>query len=318
MNINTSPRGGPERPRVALIAGPTASGKSALALALAERADGVIINADSAQVYRDLNTLSARPGREDESRAPHRLYGYRDGAEPCSAAAWAEDAKAEIGAAHDSGKLPILAGGTGLYLRTLLDGIAPIPEIDPEVRARVRALPVAQSFAALASEDPAAAERIRPNDAVRIARALEVVRATGRPIAVWHEERTGGISENIDLAPLILLPPRDWLYERCDRRFENMFQEQGIEEVSSLLKRELHPLVPVMRAIGVPEIAGYLAGKLSREQALEAGRTATRRYAKRQYTWFSRQPPADWPRREKPVDCEPLNDALAAFAFGET
>jgi tRNA dimethylallyltransferase len=303
--------GNPSRPRLALIAGPTASGKSALALALAERTGGTIINADSAQVYRDLRIVSARPDADDERRAPHRLYGYRDGARPCSAADWAEDAKQAIENTHADGALPILVGGTGLYLRTLLDGIAPVPPIDPEVREAVRALPVQRSYEALQAEDPDAAARLRPSDTTRVARALEVIRSTGRPLADWQREKTGGIARQVALAPLILFPPRDWLYERCDRRFTAMMSDEGIEEVRRLVERGLDPDLPVMRAIGVREIASYLSGARSRDEAIDAGRTATRQYAKRQYTWFSRQPPPDWPRLHEPLVCERLEDALA-------
>jgi tRNA dimethylallyltransferase len=305
-----------ERPPLALIAGPTASGKSALALALAERTGGIIVNADSAQVYRDLRVVTARPTPEEEKRAPHRLYGMRDGALPFSAADWAAEARAAIAEAQAGGRQPILAGGTGLYIRTLLDGIAPVPGIDPAVRAAVRALPVAEAHDALAREDPKTAARLRPGDTARVARALEVVRATGRPLAAWQQARAGGISGSVALRPLILLPPRDWLYARCDARFEKMFTEQGIEEVSSLLARNLDPALPVMRAIGVREIAAFVAGGMSREQALAAGRTATRRYAKRQYTWFSRQPPAGWPRLAEPLDCRTIDIALAGFDAG--
>jgi tRNA dimethylallyltransferase len=299
--------------RLALIAGPTASGKSALALRLAEQQDGVVINADSAQVYADLRIISARPGAEEDARAPHRLYGYRDGSQPCSAADWARDARREIGLAHEAGRLPILVGGTGLYIQTLLDGIAPVPDIDPAIRAEVRALSVHESYAALQTEDPAAAVRLRASDTTRVARALEVVRSTGRPLAEWQRERSGGIRSAIELHPIILLPPRDWLYARCDARFEKMFSNEGFEEVRSLLERTLSPALPVMRAIGVGELAAYLAGQLSRESALEAGKTATRRYAKRQYTWFSRQPPEEWPRPTEPLDCRGLEHALADF-----
>jgi len=286
----------PARPPLALIAGPTASGKSALALALAEQAGGTIINADSAQVYRDLAILSARPAPEEEARVPHRLYGHRDGALPCSAADWAAEARDEIDAAHADGRLPILVGGTGLYLRTLLQGIAPVPEIDREIRATVRNLTAEQAFAALLREDPEAAARLRPSDTTRIARALEVVRATGKPLSHWQQARAGGIADRVDLRPLLLLPPREWLYERCDRRFEAMMSDAGIAEVETFLARGLAPSLPVMRAIGVREIAAFLAGKLSREQAHAAGRQATRNYAKRQYTWFRHQPPPHWPR----------------------
>ena len=299
------------QPPLALIAGPTASGKSALALALAEAADSVVINADSAQVYRDLRIVSARPTEADEARAPHRLYGTRDGADACSAADWAADAKAAIEEAHQTGRLPIIVGGTGLYIRTLLDGIAPVPEIDPQIRAAARALPVAEAHDALRREDPEAAARLRPTDTTRVARALEVIRSTGRPLAAWQAERVGGIAAEVTLRPLILLPPRDWLHGRCDARFDAIFSDGGTAEVRTLLARHLPVAAPVMRAIGVAEIAAFLRCELAREEALAAGKTATRRYAKRQYTWFRRQPPADWPRFERPLDCDGMADALA-------
>ena len=262
-----------------------------------------MINADSAQVYADLRLISARPGPEEEARAPHRLYGYRDGALPCSAADWAADARRAIAAAQAEGRLPILAGGTGLYIRTLLDGIAPVPQIDPAIREAVRSFSVAHNYAALQVEDPAAAARLRPTDTSRVARALEVVRSTGRPLQEWQRQRrTGGLAGEVDLAPLVLLPERGRLYARCDARFDEMMSDEGIEEVRALLDRGLNPLLPVMRAIGVREIAAFLRGELSRQEALEAGRTATRQYAKRQYTWFSRQTPADWPRFRDAVD----------------
>jgi len=270
-----------------------------------------VINADSAQVYADLRIISARPAAEDEARAPHRLYGYRDPAQPCSAADWAADARRAVAEAHEAGRLPVLAGGTGLYLRTLLDGIAPVPEIDPAIREAVRSFSAAHNHAALEREDPVAAARLRASDSTRVARALEVIRSTGRPIGEWQKQRTGGIGGEVELLPLLLLPPREWLYRNCDRRFEKMMSEEGVEEVRSLVARGLNPLLPAMRAIGVREIAAFLAGALTREQALEAGRTATRRYAKRQYTWFSRQPPADWPRLTEPLDAERLEPTLA-------
>lgn len=285
-----------------------------MALALAKRAQGTIVNADSAQVYRDLSIVTARPGPEEERQAPHRLYGSRDGAEPCSAAEWAAEAKLAVAEAHGEGRLPIVTGGTGLYLRTLLEGIAPVPEIDPAVRADVRAMPVGEAHAALTREDPEAAARLRPSDTTRIARALEVVRATGKPLAQWQREKAGGIAADVTLKPLVLLPPRDWLYERCDRRFEEIFSDEGIEEVCSLMERDLDPGLPVMRAIGVGEIAAWLRGEMSRAEALEAGRTATRQYAKRQYTWFSRQPPPEWPRFTGIAEGEGFEAALALLS----
>jgi tRNA dimethylallyltransferase len=296
---------------LALIAGPTASGKSALALALAERTGGVVINADSAQVYADLCIISARPSAADERRVPHLLYGYADGANPCSAADWAEDARRAIRDTQAAGRLPILVGGSGLYIHTLLDGIAPVPEIDPAIRDTIRAFGVAHNYSALQREDPEAAARLRPSDSTRVARALEVVRSTGKPLAEWQKERVGGIGAEVELRPLVLLPERDWLYRRCDERFEQMMSDEGIEEVRTLLSRKLNPMLPVMRAIGVREIAGFLGGALSREEALAAGRAATRRYAKRQYTWFSRQTPTAWPRFMQALEGQAVERALA-------
>jgi tRNA dimethylallyltransferase len=290
------------KPKLALIAGPTASGKSALAVDLALRlaAAGrraVVINADSAQVYADLQILSARPTREEMGSVEHRLFGTWDGAQACSAADWAAAAKREIAALHAEGAIPILVGGTGLYLRTLLDGIAPVPTIDPPIRAEVRALPQAEARAALEREDPVAAARLAPADSARTARALEVVRSTGRRLSQWQAERSGGIAGQVALAPLVLLPERDWLYARCDRRFAAMLDHGAREEVMVLLERGLDPALPVMRAIGVREIGRWIAGNQTREDAQAAGQRATRQYAKRQTTWFSRQSPQGWPRR---------------------
>ena len=282
---------------MALIAGPTASGKSAVAMELAERAGGVVINADSAQVYADLRVLSARPSVADEARVPHRLFGYIDGAESCSAARWAADARAEIAAAHAAGRLPVLVGGTGLYLRTLIDGIAPVPEIDPAIRAEVRAMPVAEAHRALQQADPAAAARLAPADTTRVARALEVARSTERTLAARQDAKAGGIGAAVRLVATILLPDREWLLARCDARLEAMFDEGAAEEVAQLLARDDIPLAaPIRRAIGVPEIAAMLAGTMRREDALAAAKIATRQYAKRQYTWFRNQPPAEWTR----------------------
>ena len=299
---------GESRPPVALIAGPTASGKSALAVCLAQIADGVVINADASQVYADLAILSARPSQEEMGGVPHRLFGHIDGAEACSAARWAAEARAEIDAAHEAGKLPVLVGGTGLYIRTLLDGIAPVPEIDADIRAAVRAMPVAQAHEALRSEDPEAAARLAPADTTRVARALEVVRSTGKPLKTWQQHKQGGIADRISLSPMILLPPRDWLIERCDRRFELMVDQGAVAEVEALLPRNLNPDLPVMRAIGVPEIAAWLKGDIDRDTMMARGQLATRQYAKRQYTWFSNQPPQDWHREMRPIDAEIANE----------
>jgi tRNA dimethylallyltransferase len=298
-------------PPLALIAGATASGKSALALALAEATNGVIVNADSAQLYRDLPILSASPTDEERARADHRLYGLRDAAEPCSAAEWAELAKAEIAQVQAAGRLPILVGGTGLYIRTLLDGIAPVPAIDSDVRRRVRVAEVEQNHAELQRLDAAAAARLNAGDSARIARALEVVLSTGRPLAEWQTDRQGGIAHQVELRPLILLPPRPWLYERCNRRFERMVGNGAIEEVKALLARGLDPSLPAMRAIGVREIGAFLSGETGREEMLAKGQQATRNYAKRQYTWFAHQPPRQWPRYGEPLEPGGMERALA-------
>lgn len=268
-------------------------------LALALQAKGraaTVINADSAQVYADLAVLSARPTAEEMHGVPHRLFGEWNGAQACSAADWAARARTVVDEVHAAGGIPILVGGTGLYLRTLLDGIAPVPPIAPAVRDAVRALPVAAAHAALQAEDPDRAALLAPADAARIARALEVVRSTGRTLAQWQHQRVGGIGDTITLHPAILLPDRTTLYARCDARFAKMLAGGAIEEVRALLARQLDPTLPVMRAIGVPEIAAYLAGEISLEAAESRGAQATRNYAKRQYTWFRNQPPADWLR----------------------
>jgi tRNA dimethylallyltransferase len=235
----------PRRPPLVVIAGPTASGKSALALELAHARNGVVINADSAQVYRDLRVVTARPTAEEEATAPHALFGHIDAADPdYSAARWAEEARSAIAAATSAGRLPILVGGTGLYVRTLLDGIAPVPPIDPAVRGQVRAMPVAQAHAALSREDPAAAARLAPADTARVARALEVVRSTGRPLAHWQAHREGGIAATVDLRPALLLPDRDALAARIDARLVAMFADGAVEEVRALLARPTCPPPP--------------------------------------------------------------------------
>ncbi|HET9511639.1 MAG TPA: tRNA (adenosine(37)-N6)-dimethylallyltransferase MiaA [Sphingomonas sp.] len=286
------------KPKIALIAGPTASGKSALALALAERHGGTVINADASQVYADLRILSARPSVDEEARAPHRLFGHVDGADTgYSAARWAAEATAAIDAVHAAGDLPILVGGTGLYLRTLIDGIAPVPDINPAIRAEVRAAPVADNHTRLALYDPIAAARLNRADTTRVARALEVVLSTGRPLAEWQAERSGGIGDRIDLTATVLLPPRDWLFARCDARLADMFDTGGADEVAALSARsDVAADAPVRRAIGVPEIADWLGGLLNRHDAITRAAAATRQYAKRQYTWFRNQPPPTWER----------------------
>ena len=276
-------------PPLAVIAGPTASGKSALGVTLAQRTNGVIVNADSAQVYADLQIVSARPSAAEMSGVEHRLFGHRDGAQPCSAADWAAEAKEVIAEVQGRGQLPILVGGTGLYLRTLLDGIAEVPPIDPAVRAEVRAAAVAENHRRLAELDPEAATRLHANDTTRIARALEVVLSTGAPLKSWQGRTTGGIRHEVALFGSVLLPDSAVLSPRIDHRFGEMIETGALDEVRHLLERQLSPTLPVMRAIGVPEIAAFLRGDTSRAAMISAGQLATRQYAKRQRTWFRGQ-----------------------------
>ncbi len=286
-------------PKVALIAGPTASGKSALALAIADAHGGVVINADSAQVYADLRILTARPSAEEEARVPHRLFGHVDAADATySAARWAAEATRAIDEVVAERRLPILVGGTGLYVRTLLDGIAPVPAIDPDLREQVRALPVAEAHAALALLDPPAAARLNAADTTRVARALEVVRGTGRTLADWQTERVGGIGDRLDVRALILIPDRDWLNARIDQRFAEMAETSQAEVTALLARTDIPQDAPIRRAIGVPEIAALVRGEMSKTDAIAAGSLATRRYAKRQYTWLRHQPPAAWTRTD--------------------
>lgn len=284
----------------------------------AERTGGVIINADSAQVYADLRLLSARPSAAEMSQAEHRLFGCRDAALPYSAADWAQAAAAEVSRVQKAGKLPILVGGTGMYLRTLLDGIAPVPPIDPVVREAVRERGVEQNRDELERLDPAGAERLGPTDSARIGRALEVVLSTGRTLSEWQSDRQGGIGPAVELRPIILLPPRPWLYHRCDQRFAAMLDDGAIDEVDALLRRRLDPALPAMRAIGFREITALLAGEIGREEAISAGSQATRNYAKRQYTWFAHQPPPEWPRFVEPLDSRAaMERALALLGASE-
>jgi tRNA dimethylallyltransferase len=282
-------------PPLAVIAGPTASGKSALALGLAEAKTGVIINADASQCYADLSILTARPGIADMARAPHRLFGFLAADTPLSAAGWAALATAEIDAAHRAGMLPIVVGGTGLYIRTLLGGIAAVPPIDPAVRADVRALPAAALAAALAAEDAEMHRRLAPTDRQRMARALEVVRSTGRSLASYQDRPTGGIAARVALHPLVIDVDRDELYRRCDVRLDAMLAAGALDEAARLLGRNLAAELPIMKSIGVPPLARHLRGEITLDAAIADAKRDTRRYAKRQLTWFRNQSP-DWPR----------------------
>ena len=294
----------PEKPPVALIAGPTASGKSDLAvrLALALAAQGrrgVVINADSAQVYRDLRVLSARPSEQEMRGVEHRLFGTWDGADACTAADWSKAAREVVAQVHADGAVPILVGGTGLYIRTLIEGIAKVPTIHREVREAVRALQTPDAYAALQAEDPARAAMLHPNDKLRVARALEVVRSTGMPLAFWQQVDATGIDNDVTLHPVILRPKPGAMRAKTEERFTRMLGEGAVEEVRALLGRALSPDLPVMRAIGVREVAGWVTGVWAREEAERRGHRATWQYMRRQYTWFRAQPPDHWPRIDK-------------------
>jgi tRNA dimethylallyltransferase len=277
--------------KIVIVAGPTASGKSALALALAEALGGALINADSMQLYRDLAVLSARPGAEEMGRVPHRLYGVIDAAEACSAGRWRALTLSEIAVARAGGRLPILVGGTGLYLRALLEGMAPVPPVPFASREAARQLHAqlgGEAFrAALAALDPEAAQRLPAGDTQRLIRAYEVVSATGRPLAEW--QRAQEATAELSAAAIVLLPPRAVLYRACDARFLAMMEQGALAEVEALLARRLDPALPAMKAVGVRELQAFLQGQLSREAAMAQAQQATRRYAKRQYTWFNHQ-----------------------------
>lgn len=282
-------------PPVLVIAGPTASGKSALALALAERFGAVIINADSLQTYHDLRVLTARPDASALQRAPHRLYGYLDAAERGSAAAWRTLAQDEIATATRAGRLPIIVGGTGLYIRALMQGLAPVPNIPDEIQKEAVALHQALGGARfrehLAALDPAAARRLPAGDTTRLVRAFAVVRATGVPLAIWQSRSHQPAP--CRFATIHLLPPRDLLYRTCERRFAVMVADGGLAEAAALLARRLDPTLPAMKAIGLPELFAHLRGETTLDTALAAGAQATRRYAKRQLTWLRHQASAD-------------------------
>jgi len=283
------------RPAAILLAGPTASGKSALALTLAERNGGVVINADSMQVYRDLRIITARPTPEEEARAPHRLYGHVDAAENYSVGRWCVDAKAALTEAAGRGWLPIVTGGTGLYFKALTQGLSAIPPTPSEVRDTVRGRLAAEGVAALLAElarhDPESAARLMPGDRARITRALEVVLATGRTIGDWHREGLSPVLAADRCLGVFLDPEREALKRRIDVRFDAMLAVGALEEVKVLDARGLDPALPAMKAHGVPWLRLYLHGEISHEEAVEGGKRDTRRYTRRQATWFRNQLP---------------------------
>jgi len=285
----------PEISNAVLIAGPTASGKSALALELAQKTGGVIINADSMQVYRDLRIITARPTAEEEALVPHHLYGHVDAAVNFSAGAWVVDAAKVLSELRAQRRLPIFVGGSGLYFKALTRGLSALPPIPPEVRESVRARlqcdGVEALHAELARRDPAAGERLKPRDRTRIARALEVIEATGRSLSDWHRDGLPPLLPPGTFSALFLDPDREPLYARIDARFEAMLKSGALEEVERLAQRKLDPLLPAMKAHGVPALIAHLNGEIILEDAATIGRADTRHYAKRQFTWFRHQLP---------------------------
>ena len=286
-----------------LIAGPTASGKSALALALARKTGGFVINTDSMQVYRDLRVLTARPSPDEEAEVPHRLYGHVDAGVNFSAGAWVADAGRVLAEVRAEKRLAIFVGGSGLYFKALTRGLSAVPPIPPEVREAVRARlerdGVEALHAELARRDPVSAERLKPRDRTRIARALEVIEATGRSLADWHREGLPPLLPAGTFRALFLAPDRELLYARIDARFETMLANGALEEVERLAARNLDSLLPAMKAHGVPALIRHLQGEITRDEASEIGRADTRHYAKRQFTWFRHQlPEFEWVQPE--------------------
>ncbi len=294
--------------RAVLIAGPTASGKSVLAVDLARATGGVVINADSMQVYRDLRILTARPTPHQEAQVPHRLYGHVDAAVNCSVGVWLDLARNALVDAERNGRLPIFVGGTGLYFKALLRGLSAIPSVPQDIRDAIRARLARDGIEALHRElsarDPVASARLKPRDRARIPRALEVLEATGRPIGEWHAHGLPPLLGSEQVRAIFLAPDRGELHARIDRRFAMMLAEGALEEVAALASRRLDPMLPAMKALGVPPLLRHLRGEIALDDARTLGSTETRQYAKRQFTWFRHQlPEFEW---VAPVDAQNL------------
>ena len=288
--------------RVVLIAGPTASGKSSAAIGVAARCNGVIINADSMQVYRELDVLTSRPSRADEQKTEHRLYGYLPGAVRCNVARWLEDAGREIKSVLEGGRTPVVVGGTGLYFKVLENGLAPVPEISQDVRGELTSQMETEGVEALHRRlkelDQVAGEALEPKDAQRILRALEVVLSTGKPLSYFHQiAAQTSVLAGLEVERLVLMPPREKLYERINQRFDEMMDEGALQEVEKLRALKLAADLPVMKAIGVRSLGKYLDGACGLEEAISAAKQETRNYAKRQMTW-QRNQMKDWKKYE--------------------
>jgi tRNA dimethylallyltransferase len=304
------------RPEAVLIAGPTASGKSALALVLAERLGGVVVNADAMQVYRELRVLSARPSPEDEARVAHALYGIASAHEPFSVARWVEAAGTALAEIRAQRQLPVIVGGTGLYFAALLNGLSPIPEIHPTIRAetRLRLADIGNErfHAALLVRDPAMGRRLEVGDSQRLVRAWEVIEATGQSLDEWQKLKGTPVLSGA-LARFVVKPNRDWLKIQIGRRFELMMAQGALEEVRAL--GDLDDALPAARALGVPQLRAHLRGEVSVEAAVERAVTETRQYAKRQMTWFRNQM-ADGTQLEGGSHEARVEDALGLIGLG--
>ena len=282
----------PDRPLL-VVTGPTASGKTGLALAVARKYGGTIINSDSMQVYRDLRVVTARPTVIEENCAPHKLYGILPATDRCSAGRWRDMAVREIEEAWRSNRLPIIVGGTGFYIKALLSGLSEIPDVPEDshdaARATLDAIGVGAFHARLATVDPEAAARLPERDTQRLLRAYEVYLATGKSLSDWHREAPAMERLSADVQTILLAPPREDLYGRCNARFDSMMSQGALDEVATLVNRGLDSSLPAMRAVGVSELAAHLTGNMTREAAVEKAKQATRNFAKRQMTWFRNQ-----------------------------
>jgi len=311
----------PETKRAVLIAGPTASGKSALAMRLAEALGGVVINADSMQVYRDLRVITARPTAAEEARVPHRLYGHVDAAENYSTGRWCRDVAEVLDEAARDGRVPVFVGGTGLYFKALTSGLAAVPPIPADIREGVRGRLASEGVAPLYNEllerDPKTAHRLMPNDRSRISRALEVVLATGRSLSDWHAHGLPPLIAGARAAKVFITCERTELVRRIEVRFGAMLEAGALDEVRALAARGLDPTLPAMKAHGVPWLVRHLNGEISLDEAAAGAIMDTRRYAKRQVTWFRNQM-TDWPAVPAEEGAAEIERQLTALAGGQT
>lgn len=278
-------------PSAIVIAGPTASGKSAVAMELAEARNGVVINADSMQVYREMRLLTARPSAADEARVPHRLYGHVGLTEPYSVAQWLAEVAAVIEGVRAVGRLPIIVGGTGLYLMALLDGLSPVPEIAGDVRAKWRAAgkewPAEALFEELRGRDELTAGQLRASDTQRVVRALEVIEATGRPLAEWQKIKGKPVITRESAELLVVTRPREALYDRSSRRFDEMLRAGALEEAGAVRAMQLPDGLPGLRALGLRPLIAHLDGQAAIEVAIDEAKRDTRHYIRRQCTWIN-------------------------------